>query len=351
MKLVFVLPRFHTNFFHAAGILVARGHSVRIFCAEKAPLEDYRDVESQLLTDEDLRWSRLTALLRSLQPDLVVIRHHEGRFARLLFACRGLGIPTLGYDLRPLHRPRSHSTRLREWLRGKPVDRFTPVLGARSNRPADRRATYLPFPVSALRDPPARRWAPDGVVRILCVAKLAQPRKRHFLLLEALEGLADRRFTLTFAGGSGAASGANPDYLTRLQRYPQQGALGARVRVLADLPFAAMEALYREHDICVLASRNEPLGMAPLEAMAQGCVPVVSDDCGCADCLEPGVSGEVFPVDDVAALRARLAGLLDDPARLQRMAAAGLRRAAGELSPERFAQRFEALAGQLVAGA
>lgn len=58
-------------------------------------------------------------------------------------------------------------------------------------------------------------------------------------------------------------------------------------------------------DIVVLPSYAEPWGLAINEAMASGCLPVVSDAVGCGPDLVEGV-GEVFPVGD----RAELVGAL-----------------------------------------
>lgn len=54
-------------------------------------------------------------------------------------------------------------------------------------------------------------------------------------------------------------------------------------------------------DVVVLPSSYEPWGLIVNEAVACGCVPVVSDQVGCAPDLVAGI-GEVYPVGDVEAL-------------------------------------------------
>jgi glycosyltransferase involved in cell wall biosynthesis len=80
-------------------------------------------------------------------------------------------------------------------------------------------------------------------------------------------------------------------------------------------------------DLFVLSSRWEGFPNAAGEAMAAG-APLVLSDCkfGPRDMIEPGISGELFPVDDSAALAALMAQLIADPARRAAMAEAGSRR-------------------------
>ena len=80
---------------------------------------------------------------------------------------------------------------------------MTPAPGLPGAGRTDPRAVYLPFPVAADPEPPERRAGP---ARILAVGKLAEARKRPFLLIEAAERLARTHdLRLTLAGSSSLA--------------------------------------------------------------------------------------------------------------------------------------------------
>lgn len=126
--------------------------------------------------------------------------------------------------------------------------------------------------------------------------------------------------------------------------------LGVEARVLLtgfeENPFGWM----RQADVFVLSSFYEGFGNVLVEAMALG-VPVVASDCqwGPAEIVEPGRSGELFPVGDDAALAAHLTRLLADPGRRERLAAGALERAA-RFSIQNMSEAYAALFERVLRG-
>ncbi len=129
--------------------------------------------------------------------------------------------------------------------------------------------------------------------------------------------------------------------LAELQHLAAHLGVGEYVRFIGFV--ASPYAWMAKADLFVLPSRWEGFPTVAAEAMAAG-TPLLLADCsfGPRDVIEPGISGELFPVDDVAALSVAMVRLLADPARREAMAAAGLRRV------ERFAlDKMLASYGQL----
>lgn len=79
----------------------------------------------------------------------------------------------------------------------------------------------------------------------------------------------------------------------------------------------------------------EPFGIVGIEGFAAGRPAVASDTGGVRDWLEHGVSGLAVPAGDAAALARALGELLDDPARRDRMGAAGKATVESRFSAER----------------
>jgi Glycosyltransferase len=137
-------------------------------------------------------------------------------------------------------------------------------------------------------------------------------RKNQILLIEILEraGLTDR-VHLTLAGTA-------PDGKGRTE-HRQDVADAARrdwVTLVPPKPFREMPALFRDADICILPSFAEPLGVAPVEAMAYGTLPMISAEAGSAGYLQGTEAGHIIDMTRPETLMAPLTALLDDPALL-----------------------------------
>jgi glycosyltransferase involved in cell wall biosynthesis len=94
--------------------------------------------------------------------------------------------------------------------------------------------------------------------------------------------------------------------------YPED--LRARVTVLPRFDNTRLPELLETCQLFVMPSTYEAFGLAPLEAMACGLVPVVTNVAGPATYMVDGVNGLVVPIDSPGALSEAIARLLDDDA-------------------------------------
>lgn len=342
-SILFVVPRFHTNIFVATKALVDAGYKVSVFAVESREEEDHRIIEP-VVFGERPSIRKLRAAMRDADPDLVFLRTSRPLSYLVAHMCSFGRRKLVHYNLRPLHKPRQWYEIWEWWLQGLTAERVTPRLGNDLSIPADRYATYLPWPVEAIEGV-ERTPRGDGPLRILCVGKLMQPRKRQLELIEAAsEALASGKAVLTLAGSTGSATGAEEVYYNKLRAAAD--ASGGRITLLENLPYSDMPALYARHDICVLPSRNEPLGIAPVEAMAYGCAPFVTTDCGAACYIENDVNGYVVERRSIPALKLKLDELADAPELAEKAGQMAGLTAATELGPERFVSRVKDLLGR-----
>jgi glycosyltransferase involved in cell wall biosynthesis len=335
LSIVFVVPRFHTNLFHAVSALTDAGHIVNLVCVRRERAEDHTVVQPTYVSPKT-PIPTIIRMLRDFAPDLLFIRKVPPLSRRFFVASIFLGIRAFAYDQSPVHMRRSMRKIAFDLVRGVPVRRITPVLGLDRSTPPDSASLYLPFPVDATpaRD---RSYAPGGVVRILSVGKLGQSRKNHHVLIDALAKLQNvGSFSLTIVGAS--VPGAD----SLLQQVQDRG-LAGRTRILADLPFSEMAAVYRAHDVCVLASSREPLGTAPLEGMAYGCVPIISDECGSAGYVFGENCGFIVKAGVVESLRDTFRTLLSHPEKVHELGMRARTVAEKKFNKQLFVQRVESL--------
>jgi phosphatidyl-myo-inositol alpha-mannosyltransferase len=149
-----------------------------------------------------------------------------------------------------------------------------------------------------------------------------EPRKGMPVLLDGLARLApDRPELRLLVAGRGDAD----DLLSELPPV-----LAGRVELMGQVSEADKARMLRSIDVyCAPNLGGESFGIILLEAMAAGAPIVASDLDPFRRVLDDGRAGTLFRTGDPAALAKALAGLLDDPARRQRLVGIGAEVVAG----------------------
>ncbi|MEV0720610.1 glycosyltransferase [Asanoa sp. NPDC050611] len=197
------------------------------------------------------------------------------------------------------------------------------------------------------------RFTPEGTVaprtrrpRLLSIGRLVE-RKGVADVIAALPRIGDAELVVV---GGPAAAHLDADPLVRALRTAAADAgVGDRVRFVGGLARDEVPAWYRSADIMVTTPWYEPFGLTPLEAMACGVPVVASAVGGLTDTVVHGVTGDLVPPRDSAALADTVRQLLADPMRRVAYAAAALDRARMSYSWKRVAAQLGALYDGVVA--
>jgi len=167
-----------------------------------------------------------------------------------------------------------------------------------------RAIVLLPAPIDTQLFYPkkGKEFFKGGILKILMNARYV-PYKRHSDLLQALVIVkaSGRQFSLTFVGRGGERS------LIELE--VEKLGLSDVVTFLELVPRDKLVFVYQEHDVLVLPSDNEAIGMVVPEAMACGLPTITSDTVGANVYVIPKVTGEIIPTKDVKALAKTLQSL------------------------------------------
>lgn len=129
---------------------------------------------------------------------------------------------------------------------------------------------------------------------------------------------------------------------------PDRGAAEALARELgisARVEFLGkrdhVERILPQADVLLMPSETESFGLAALEAMACGVVPVATDTGGVPELVTSGVDGFLEPVGDVAAQARRAVSLISDASLHARMSAAARNTALTRYCSEKIIPRYE----------
>lgn len=248
--------------------------------------------------------------------------------------CAALALRALGPGRAPLlvrtkhNLKRIRETALNRWYYGRAIARIVAPseavaahLGASAVVPADR-VCVIPNGVAAPPEGRPTRAAARAALglaegdEVALVASRLTARKDVATAARAVEALAARRprLRLLVAGAGDAA------VETELE------VLAARSKTIALLGHVDdLEPLYAAADLAIAPARDEPFGLAPLEAMARGLPTIASDAPGHRDFAEHGGTALLFPSGDAEELAAAIDRLLDDGALRARIAAEGAR--------------------------
>ena len=342
-RLLFVLPRFHTNIYWATRALAEAGHTVSVIAFETKTEQELHDV-IRPITAKDMPREEFLAAIKTLQPECMIVRASKEIFEwAALYSKKNL-VPLIKYDLLPVPKP----WRLPRWLGVGPEPasqkyRISPVPKKSFETKGTRKSFFLPFPVGPgdgkLHTKENKR------LRVLCVGKLLQPRKNHIHVLSALSHFpqAQERLELTFCGTTASCKGMSQDYYRDLRKQAAAMNALAGVSFRENVKFEEMDQLYAAHDLCIMPSYAEPLGVAPLEAMSFGVIPFISREAGASKYLRDGFNGYVIDPHDPLSTGKKMLALLENDYLRFKMSERAKGFAQAELSGEAFVKRFEAI--------
>jgi glycosyltransferase involved in cell wall biosynthesis len=207
----------------------------------------------------------------------------------------------------------------------------------------DRIDVVLPGTDCVSRTEPKRQSSADASneVRLLSVGSII-PRKGFPDLIAALAPLADLPWTLSIAGDTTRNGEAYAQLSADIHRFK----LDDRVQVLGTVTDSALEILYAQADVFVLASLFEGYGMVYAEAMAYG-LPIIATRGGAIPDTVPSEAGLLVSPGDIPALTAALKTVIEDAPYRARLSSGALRAAAQQPTWDQAAQQFATALGRL----
>jgi len=198
------------------------------------------------------------------------------------------------------------------------------------------RISVIPHGVAAAAAFPQRTGNRDEPLRVIYAGRLDQPQKRVLDLPKILRAAAREKVQihLTIAGSGPAERQLRADF-SALDA-------GHTVEFLGTVENGAMAKIFASQAVFLLASAFEGLSLSLVEAMGQGCVPVITDvRSGIPELISDGVDGFRVPIGDIDGFAARLAALQRNPGLRRQMAySAYVRASSGPYRIEQMAESY-----------
>jgi colanic acid/amylovoran biosynthesis glycosyltransferase len=177
--------------------------------------------------------------------------------------------------------------------------------------------------------PPRPPCPPRSGLTILTVARL-NFAKGHDLLLHALKILADQNSPATLHIAGAGKEDQN------LRALAQELGISNRVAFLDSISEDQVIEEMKSADLFVLATRDEAIGVAYMEAMAMALPTIGTNVGGVGELITSAQDGILVPPDDPPALAAAIADLAADPRRREQL---------GQSARETVRRRFDSRIG------
>lgn len=187
-------------------------------------------------------------------------------------------------------------------------------------------------------------WSGDGPCRIYTCGRL-HPVKGHKYLLDALASIrsSGKDARLQIAGGQEGVTGYREELLGQIRQLGLEEAVEFLGGVSEERHRRAIETAH----VFVLASLDEGISVAAMEAMAMQTPVVVTDVGGMRELVSPEVDALMVPAKDSKALAEALSRILDEPALARGLSERSREKVAKEFHHRRSAEALAACLGVL----
>jgi glycosyltransferase involved in cell wall biosynthesis len=165
------------------------------------------------------------------------------------------------------------------------------------------------------------RAAEAPPLRVLFVGNIIE-RKGLLSLLEALSASPPGAWKLTVVG----SRSVDPEHVRRVDLFVKERGLQAQVEMKGHLDDRQLAGEYRAHHVLAVPSSYEGYGIAYLEAMGFGVVPIGTTSGGVVEVIENGKNGFLVPSGDSRALADLVLRLATDRDLLRSCALSSLQR-------------------------
>jgi glycosyltransferase involved in cell wall biosynthesis len=306
LRVLFLLPRLHTNLTGLLNGLTAENIDVHVLVIGRGKSESWPKVNVELIKEGKL--SRiLTKIfkvrtepsersryfipqvtnyykqLQAIKPHYVVARGLTAPYILLALLLLNRQVKLILYTQGAKHKKRSLREKCRNAILGQVTQNrwMTPVNSLYNPNGVtganEKAMTFVPFAIS-LQDKATVASQSNDTLRIISVGKF-EPRKNHKMLVEVLSEIA-QDWQLTIVGEVSTRN--HEKNYNELHDIVQKKKLTERVTLIANVEPEKVRSLLPKHHIFVLISEKEPASISQLEAMAAGLGVIIGSDNGTA---------------------------------------------------------------------
>ena len=187
---------------------------------------------------------------------------------------------------------------------------------------------------------------PKGKHGIAILGRVRKQKGVHLFVQSCIALLNDYPdYTAVIVGGIAAK---HEKFAQELRDNIAQAGLSERIIFAGEQDFSDIPKIFSSLSLVVALSETEGFGLTILEAMSSGAAVLASEAGAWPEVIRQGVDGYVVPVNDLAAVKDKMALLLSDESKLADMGLSGRQRVEEHYSVEREAKELTSFLKALV---
>ena len=321
MNILFIAPRLHTNINYSLKALKSKGHNISYIAQQRGLIEDYSEVKPHIINRKDFIIKNIFIIFRlisSFKPEYAIVRFPGNLLTYLtVIIAKIFNSKIILYQQiqsKSLVRILNSNNKLIAKIKYK---LFLTMLNACIVTPLNnhnnkelklhKNVYFLPFTVNVEN----RSYILKKKKRILSIGKF-QYRKNHLNSLKAINQIKKLgNFHFTIIGEISSAEHWNN--FIEIHSYIENNDLSDKVSIFANIEHLKIANFYRENDIFLLISKNEPAAISPLEAIGYGLINICSKECGTITYIKNNLNGYIVDpekLDDLVEILNKL--LIDE---------------------------------------
>ncbi|PKI12839.1 glycosyltransferase family 4 protein [Colwellia sp. 12G3] len=187
---------------------------------------------------------------------------------------------------------------------------------------------------------------PKGKYGIAILGRVRKQKGVHLFVQSCIDLLNDYPdYTAVIVGG---VAPKHKKFSQELHDSIVQAGLSERIIFVGEQDFSDIPKIFSSLSLVVALSEKEGFGLTILEAMSSGAAVLASEAGAWPEVIRQGVDGYVVPVNDLTAVKDKMALLLGDETKLAQMGLAGRQRVEEHYSAEREATELTTFIKSLV---
>lgn len=311
MRILFILPRYHTNYIEVLHSLISKGHKIKLCVYNYGLIEDHKFVKPEYITSSLLtnffnfffksklnkyympNLGKFNKMISQFNPELVIIRPYSKFFTLFLLIFRFFKkFELIFYHQTDSKNLKSFNFSIKFFKfffidRLLKIKSYSPLFGS-SDKFSLKRLFYLPF-VTNINLKKRKNFKK---YKFLMIGKFIK-KKNHEMFVKGLKVLSkDFNIEGTIIGESSTLD--QKKEFCRIKKLIENHGLEKKISLIKNIRYKDIKKFYHKNEFFVLPTNHDPAPFSVLEAMSCGCMVLCSSTCGTKSYINKNLNGFIF---------------------------------------------------------